>query len=43
MILKADMNSSILLQMAAIFFLLNLYLKHGIGSVYVIVDSICKD
>ena len=28
--------------MAAIFFLSNVYLKQGIGSVYVMVDFICK-
>ena len=39
---KADMNSDILLQTAAIFFLPNLYLKQGIRSVYVMVYSICK-
>ena len=38
---KADMNSDILLQTAAIFFLTNFYLKQGIGKVYVIVDFIC--
>ena len=32
----------ILLQTAIIFFLSNLYLKQGIGSVYVMVDFICK-
>ena len=42
MIFKADMKSYILLQTAAIFFLSNLYLKQGIGSVYVMVDFICK-
>ena len=41
-LIKADMNSDILLQTAAIFFLSNIYLKQGIGSVYVIVDFICK-
>ena len=40
--IKAYMKIYILLQTAAIFFLLNLYLKQGIGSVYVIVDFICK-
>ena len=39
---KAFMKSYILLQTAAIFFLSNLYLKQGIGSVYVMVDFICK-
>ena len=39
---KADMKSYILQQTAAIFFLSNLYLKQGIGSVYVMVDFICK-
>ena len=38
--LKADMNSDILLQTAAIFFLSNM--KQGFGSVYVMVDFICK-
>ena len=41
--IKADMNSDILLQTAAIIFLSNLYLKQGISSVYVIVDFICKE
>ena len=36
------MNSYILLQTAAIFFLSNLYLKQGIGLVYVMIDFICK-
>ena len=36
------MNSIILLQTAAIFFLSNLNLKQGIGSVYVMIDFICK-
>ena len=35
------MNSDIPLEMAAVFFLANLYLKHGIGLVYVMVDFIC--
>ena len=39
---KANMNSYILLQTAAIFFLSSLYLKQGIGSVYVMVGFICK-
>ena len=39
---KADWKSYILLQTAAIFFLSKRYLKHGIGSVYVMVDFICK-
>ena len=41
--IEADMNSYmyIPLQTAAIFFLSNLYLKQGIGSVYVMVDFIC--
>ena len=37
------MKSYILLQTEAIFFLSNLYVKQGIGSVYVMVDFICKD
>ena len=37
------MKKYILLQTAVIFFLSNLYLKYGIGSVYIIVDFICKD
>ena len=41
-VFKADMNSDILLQTAAMLFLANLYLKQSIGSVYVIVDFICK-
>ena len=36
------MKNSILLQTEAIDFLLNLYLKQGIGSVYVMVDFICN-
>ena len=40
--LKANMNSYILLQMAAIFFLSILYLKQGIDAVYVMVGFICK-
>ena len=39
---KANMNSYILLQMAAIFFLSSLFLKQGIDSVYVMVGFICK-
>ena len=39
---KADMKSYILLQTAVIFFLSSLYLKQDIGSVYVMVDFICK-
>ena len=39
---KANMNSYILLQTAAIFFLSSLYLKQGIDSVYVMVGFICK-
>ena len=38
----ADMNSDVILQTALTFFLSNLCLKQGIGSVYVIVDFICK-
>ena len=34
------MNSDIPLETAAIFFLANLYLKQGIGSVYVMVDFV---
>ena len=41
-VLKANMNSYILLQMAAIFFLSSFYLKQGIDSVYVMVGFICK-
>ena len=40
--LKADMKSYKLLNNAAIFFLSKLYLKQGIGSVYVTVDFSCK-
>ena len=40
--LKANMNSYILLQMAAVFFLSSLYLKQGIDSVYDMVGFICK-
>ena len=40
--IKANMNSYIQLQTAAIFFLSSLYLKQGIGSVYVMVGFICK-
>ena len=41
---KAEIKSNIhvLLHMAAIFFLSFQYLKQGIGSVYVMVDFICK-
>ena len=39
---KANMNSYIQLQTAAIFFLSSLYLKQGIDSVYVMVGFICK-
>ena len=39
--IKADINSDILLQTAAIFFLTNFYLKQGIGYVYVMVDLVC--
>ena len=39
---KAYMKSYILLHMAAIFFLSKLYLQQGIGSVYFMVDFICK-
>ena len=35
------MKSYIPLETAAIFFLANLFLKHGISSKYVMVDSIC--
>ena len=41
-VLKANMNSYIQLQTAAIFFLSSLYLKQGIDSVYVMVGFICK-
>ena len=40
--LKANMNSYIQLQTAAIFFLSSLYLKQGIDSVYVMVGFTCK-
>ena len=40
--IKANMNSYILLQTAAIFFPSSLYLKQGIDSVYVMVGFICK-
>ena len=40
-ILKANMNSYKQLETAAIFFLANLFLKQGIGWVYVMVDFIC--
>ena len=39
--LKADMKSYIPLETAAIFFLENLFVKHGISSEYVMVDLIC--
>ena len=39
---KANMNSYILLQTAAIFFLSSLYLNKSIDSVYVMVGFICK-
>ena len=42
LLLKANMNSYIQLQTAAIFFLSSLYLKQGIDSVYVMVGFICK-
>ena len=38
---KPYMNSDILLEMAALFYLPNLYLKQDIGMVYVMVDFIC--
>ena len=38
---KADMNSYIPLETAAIYFLAKLFLKHGISSEYVMVDFIC--
>ena len=38
---KAKVTRYIPLETAAIFFLANLYLKQGIGLVYVIVDLIC--
>ena len=41
-VFKANMNSYIQLQTAAIFFLSSLYLKQGIDSVYVMVGFICK-
>ena len=40
-VFKADMKSYIPLEMAAIFFLANLFLKQGISSEYVMVDFIC--
>ena len=40
--IKANMNSYIQLQTAAIFFLSSLYLKQGMDSVYVMVGFICK-
>ena len=40
--IKANMNSYILLQMAAILFLSSLYLKQGIDSVYVMVGFISR-
>ena len=36
------MKSHILLQTAVVFFLSKLYLKQGIGLLYVMVDFICK-
>ena len=39
---KANTNSYMQLQTAAIFFLSSLYLKQGIDSVYVMVGFICK-
>ena len=42
LLLKANMNSYIQLQTAAIFFLSSLYLNQGIDSVYVKVGFICK-
>ena len=39
---KANTNSYIQLQTAAIFFLSSLYLKQGIDPVYVMVGFICK-
>ena len=40
-VFKAKLNLYIPLKTAAIFFLANLYLKQGIGQVYVMVDFIC--
>ena len=40
--IKANMNSYIQLQTAAIFFHSSLNLKQGIDSVYVMVGFICK-
>ena len=37
------MNSDIPLESAAILYLANIYLKQGIGYVYVMVDLICMD
>ena len=42
LLIKANVNSHIQLQTAAIFFLSSLYLKQGIDSVYVMVGFICK-
>ena len=39
--MKADMNSYIPLETAAIFFLANLFPKQGISSEYVKADLIC--
>ena len=41
LLLKANMKSYKQLETAAIFFLANLFLKQGIGYVYVMVDFIC--
>ena len=41
-LLQMESCEKLYLQTAAIFFLSKLYLKQGIGSVYVMVDFICK-
>ena len=41
LILKADMKSYIPVEMAALFFIANLFLKQGISSEYITVDFIC--
>ena len=40
-LVKANMKSYIPLETTVIFFLANLFLKQGIGYVYVTVDFIC--
>ena len=39
--IKADINSYLSLETAAIFFLANFFLQQGISSEYVMVDFIC--